>query len=737
MIAGTLGPVASAFSICALVRPWRQRYPPGSDIQTAEYINDPEWLLAINGIQLVIALGANLSLLLNMTKRLRFTVAQPVTIIGWYISVLLLIILEAVAAKHLILEPSDEHVWSQAFFYGIYAAILYFVVASLMVVTFWGAYTGHYDKDFQLTPSQRTLMLQTISFLMYLLVGALVFSKIEGWNYLDTVYWADVTLFTVGFGDFHPLTTLGRALLLPYALIGVISLGLVIGSIRSLLLDRGKSRIDARMIEMKRRRILKRMTMKGNDGILQPIAESPSRDTSPQKRDDAGLTEFERREKEFNLMRKIQHQSARRRRWVAMGTSTSVWLVLWLVGAVVFQVSEEPYQHWSYFDGVYLCFVSLTTIGFGDITPISNPGKSFFVFWSLLALPTMTILISNAGDTVVKGIRDATDQIATITILPGENGFRKDFTRVFKTLAGGRLFTEDIEESPAGFLGQSQPPGINADSENEDDSRERDQANLNAEKGGTRKADKERKEKREKRQEAKEQLHERHERNEAMHEAKHGASSSQDLRQRRNRDATHSTSSLRDRPDSSSSKLTRSLHHSATEPNKDQANMSHLKRTNSIGRFNLPNEIPSNKHEYYVILIEEIARVTRHLKCQPPRKYNFAEWAWYLKLIGEDEASAETHRKAQPHIHAKNDADKKEDRDTKDENHAHEGQRQQWSWVGSKSPLMGSQEEAEWILEKLTEKLAEELRGARKAAGKEEANVDEAEDRNIGGHSTA
>jgi potassium channel subfamily K, other eukaryote len=47
MIAGTLGPVASAFSICALVRPWRQRLPPGPNYLTrlegAEFIDDPPW----------------------------------------------------------------------------------------------------------------------------------------------------------------------------------------------------------------------------------------------------------------------------------------------------------------------------------------------------------------------------------------------------------------------------------------------------------------------------------------------------------------------------------------------------------------------------------------------------------------------------------------------------------------------------------------------------------------------
>lgn len=43
MIAGTLGPVASAFSVCALVRQWRQRLPPGTDIAKVAFVDDPPW----------------------------------------------------------------------------------------------------------------------------------------------------------------------------------------------------------------------------------------------------------------------------------------------------------------------------------------------------------------------------------------------------------------------------------------------------------------------------------------------------------------------------------------------------------------------------------------------------------------------------------------------------------------------------------------------------------------------
>ena len=291
-----------------------------------------------------------------------------------------------------------------------------------MTVTFWGASSGHYSKSFALTASQRTLMLQTILFLAYLLLGALVFSKIEeDWDYLDAVYWANVTLFTVGFGDFATKTTVGSGLLLPYALIGVISLGLVISSIRRMILDRGRQRVGIRMEEKGRRRLVKTLTKNGREEVLAPIGDNSNTTTNNNSNSLTPQTtsEYDRRKAEFELMRSIQDRAMTRRRWMAMVTSTCTWIALWLIGALIFWETEKTYQpDWGYFDSFYLCFVSLTTIGYGDRTPISNAGKSFFVFWSLLALPTMTVLISNAEDTVVKFIKDSTLRLGAITILP-------------------------------------------------------------------------------------------------------------------------------------------------------------------------------------------------------------------------------------------------------------------------------------------------------------------------------
>ncbi|KAI1380363.1 voltage-gated potassium channel [Hypoxylon crocopeplum] len=700
MIAGTLGPVASAFSICALVKNWRQHILPGSDVTKALFVPDPPWLIAVNAVQLVIALVANVFLLLNMTKRVRFSIAQPITIVGWYISAICLIALVATASGPLVMEPEIEYVWSQAFYYGLYAAILYFIVASLMVITVWGAEAGHYGKDFELTTSQRTLMLQTIIFLVYLLVGALVFSEIEGWNYLDSVYWADVTLFTVGFGDISPQTSLGRGLLVPYALVGVISLGLVIGSIRSMILDRGKHRLDARMLERQRRLLIRRIKRKGHGGVLEPIDEEDL-DTSPDLDGSrARWKEFERRQKEFQLMRKIQRQASKRERWTAMAVSSSTWIVLWLVGAKIFQECEYPYQGWSYFDGFYFAFTALTTVGYGDLTPVSNSAKAFFVFWSLLALPTMTVLISNAGDTIVKGIKDGTLLLGNITILPGEHGFRKSTKQVLAKLSCGVLFFEDdIEEDAPGFLGAARKR------RDEDDNEEGEEEEM-----------------------------EEMEENEPTRTA--DVDNLESNRKARE-DAEKGESGPASPPARPSEQITNGSKPALKPPARD-ARPKSPGRAASIARDTLPTELPKSSAEYHLVLIDEISRVTQHLRHSPPRKYTFKEWAWYLRLIGEDESNADNHRRPEkrplpggrhrgsggrqrPHIllrkntQASSSASTNEDDNDKDNNTSERGgeaasqDRPKWSWVGHRSPLMDTREEAEWILDKLESKLRAEL----------------------------
>ncbi|KAH0347984.1 voltage-gated potassium channel, partial [Aureobasidium melanogenum] len=433
LIAGTFGPMASAFSICALSSSWRVYIPPGGTVNNSTTIDDPKWLLAINAVSLVLALLANGALLLNMAHRLKFSIAQPITIVGFIVSSGLLIAdLAALTVSHTYqlptsspAAPAARHALTSAFYYAIMAAAIYLIIAFLMCLTVYGAWKGHYARQFNLTAAQRTLMLQTMSFFTYLLLGALVFSHIEKWEYLDAVYWADVTLLTVGLGDYAPQTHTGRSLFIPYAIGGIVILGLVVGSIRTLVLERGQKKISARMMEKKRLRAVNSV----GDG-RQRIRVSRFQ---TMRFVESYTNAAQKREQEFKAMRRVQDCAERDRKWVALAVSTTAAFTLWLVGAAIFHVAERD-QGWTYFQTMYFTYECLLTVGYGDFTPTANSSKAFFILWSLLAVPTLTILISDMGDTVVQLFSNATEWIGSLTVLPSEQGVRSALNEAWRTL---------------------------------------------------------------------------------------------------------------------------------------------------------------------------------------------------------------------------------------------------------------------------------------------------------------
>ena len=183
LVAGTFGPVASAFSICAIVQDWRVVPSAASKEQEGPLLRDPSWLIAVNAVSLAVAIMTNALMLLQMAEKVSFHIATPLVIGGWYISSLLLIALVAAASSRLALPPGA--VMAQGFYYACIAAALYAIIGSMIVATALGVLRGKYAHKYKLTTAQRTLMLQTIVFLGYVLAAAGVYARIEGWTYLD------------------------------------------------------------------------------------------------------------------------------------------------------------------------------------------------------------------------------------------------------------------------------------------------------------------------------------------------------------------------------------------------------------------------------------------------------------------------------------------------------------------------------------------------------------------------
>ena len=65
------------------------------------------------------------------------------------------------------------------------------------------------------------LLWSALSLIMFWVIGAAMFSCIEGWSYGDAVYAVMILSLTIGFGDFSPVQPAGKVVFIVYALMAV------------------------------------------------------------------------------------------------------------------------------------------------------------------------------------------------------------------------------------------------------------------------------------------------------------------------------------------------------------------------------------------------------------------------------------------------------------------------------------------------------------------------------------
>lgn len=57
--------------------------------------------------------------------------------------------------------------------------------------------------------------------ILILLIGMVFYHFVEGWRYLDALYFCSTTLGAVGYGDFAPKTDIGKIFTMFYQFIGI------------------------------------------------------------------------------------------------------------------------------------------------------------------------------------------------------------------------------------------------------------------------------------------------------------------------------------------------------------------------------------------------------------------------------------------------------------------------------------------------------------------------------------
>lgn len=203
----------------------------------------------------------------------------------------------------------------------------------------------------------------------------------EPWTFVDSLYFCTVTMSTVGYGDFSPTTPGGKAFTCFYIAVGISYVFAKVahaleGAMQSLqgrilrLLDLfdSDSNVDAH----------KKNTIGGAAQGLSGRAVSLD--------DNADVKDF------------VLPPSA----LVYWVQSLCFWIVVLLLYQIVTAGIFTVLEDWSYGDAFYHCFVTATTVGYGDIAITNESTRLFSVFHIGVSVAWLAGFISHVDTCSVK-----------------------------------------------------------------------------------------------------------------------------------------------------------------------------------------------------------------------------------------------------------------------------------------------------------------------------------------------
>ena len=238
---------------------------------------------------------------------------------------------------------------------------------------------------------------------VYLFFGAVsyhstVLQAPEGqlpWSFVDALYFSVVTFSTVGYGDLTPTSGLGKAFTILFGLSGISILGIAISTIGSRLAA-VESTMVAKARKITRRRmkafwhtLIEERHSKHGKG-KKPI-EATSSTKSP-KSDSSTADETEiQKTSETNGEVPLWKQTLG-----SLLTKSIPAFALIVVGGVIMGKIEG----WSILDSCYYAFITAVTLGYGDFSPMTKPGRIWAIVFIPLAVAAAGEVLGNVATTI-------------------------------------------------------------------------------------------------------------------------------------------------------------------------------------------------------------------------------------------------------------------------------------------------------------------------------------------------
>ncbi|TSU37061.1 Potassium channel subfamily K member 18 [Bagarius yarrelli] len=61
-------------------------------------------------------------------------------------------------------------------------------------------------------------------------------------------------------------------------------------------------------------------------------------------------------------------------------------------------VWSQSHQNWTFYGSLFFCCTVFTTVGYGEIYPVTGPGRAACIIYAMVGIPLMLLVISDVGD---------------------------------------------------------------------------------------------------------------------------------------------------------------------------------------------------------------------------------------------------------------------------------------------------------------------------------------------------
>jgi len=223
------------------------------------------------------------------------------------------------------------------------------------------------------------------------------------WKFTNSIIFSFTIITTIGYGNFVPQTQWGQIFLMLYGLIGIPIAGISLGFIAQCVLygftmfsQLGKDKAAAAFNEFDADgsgELDEEEFFAALERLGVELSDEENRKLWREVDTDGGgeidLEEFRTAVKTLNA--DLTEAAGKKNEVIITLCGILFWF---LFGVLVFKFSEK----WDYIHAIYFLFVSLTTIGLGDVVPETVFGEFFLIIFAMIGLGLVAVLITLIRD---------------------------------------------------------------------------------------------------------------------------------------------------------------------------------------------------------------------------------------------------------------------------------------------------------------------------------------------------